>query len=321
VINFLSFWVVTGSNTRVKKEKVARLMRGMLRIFAVLGSGMLLAAAAYANSGNVSQLSGTLSVKKPDGSMRILSQKSEIQSGDTLNTQKDSYAQIKFADGAQITLKPNTSVKIEAFNFVESEPQKDSFLYSLVKGGLRAVSGLVGKRGDAEAYKMETATATIGIRGTDVWGKAEPTRDFVVLLEGKIDIQRGDEPAQRMETPMSLFMAPKGIATLPIAPVDPNDLQRWAQETELQDESGVVTSDGAWTLHLASYRKHSGATQVLQTLHDAGYAAYAEGVTVGGGEWTRLSVGGFASRADAEAVARSLQTQFVFPEPWVTQSR
>lgn len=57
--------------------------------------------------GAVTQLAGTLSVKKPDGSIRILSSKSEIQSGDTLNTQKDSYAQIKFADGAQITLKPN----------------------------------------------------------------------------------------------------------------------------------------------------------------------------------------------------------------------
>jgi len=144
-------------------------MRGMLRFFAVLGSGMLLAAAAaaaYANSGNVSQLSGTLSVKKPDGSVRILAQKSEIQSGDTLNTQKDSYAQIKFADGGQITLKPNTSVKIERFNFVESEPKQDGFLYSLVKGGLRAVTGLVGKRGDPDAYTLATETATIGIRGT-----------------------------------------------------------------------------------------------------------------------------------------------------------
>ena len=144
-------------------------MRGMVRFFAVLGSGMLLGAAvagAYANSGSVSQLSGTLSVKKLDGSVRILSQKSEIRSGDTLNTQKDSYAQIKFADGAQITLKPNSSVKIERFNFVESEPKQDGFLYSLVKGGLRAVTGLVGKRGDPDAYTLATETATIGIRGT-----------------------------------------------------------------------------------------------------------------------------------------------------------
>ena len=43
--------------------------------------------------------------------MRILSQKSQVVGGDTVNTQKDSYAQIKFTDGGVITLKPNSSVK------------------------------------------------------------------------------------------------------------------------------------------------------------------------------------------------------------------
>jgi len=126
----------------------------------------VLSASALATVGSVAQLSGTLSVRKADGSVRILSQKSEIVEGDTLATQRDSYAQIKLDDGGQITLKPNTSVKIDNFNFTEAEPAKDSFLFSLVKGGLRAVTGLVGKRGDREAYKLNTATATIGIRGT-----------------------------------------------------------------------------------------------------------------------------------------------------------
>jgi len=76
---------------------------------------------AMAAAGNVTQLSGTLSVKKADGSVRILSQKSDIAPGDTLNTQKDSFAQIKFGDGGQITLKPNTSVKIENFNFTQDD--------------------------------------------------------------------------------------------------------------------------------------------------------------------------------------------------------
>jgi hypothetical protein len=120
---------------------------------------------ALANSGTVTQLSGTLSVKKADGSVRILSQKSSVDTGDTLNTERDSYAQIKFSDGGQLTLKPNTTVKIESFRFAEERPQDDSFVYGLLKGGLRAVTGLVGKR-SKENYQLETATATIGIRGT-----------------------------------------------------------------------------------------------------------------------------------------------------------
>ena len=123
------------------------------------------AASAFA-AGAISQLSGTLSVRKADGSVRILSQKSEIQDGDTLNTQRDSYAQIKFPDGGQVTMKPNTTIKLERFNYVQDQPQQDSLLFGLVKGGLRAVTGLVGKRGNPDAYKLGTATATIGIRGT-----------------------------------------------------------------------------------------------------------------------------------------------------------
>lgn len=124
-----------------------------------------LSAGAFGSTGQVTQLSGTLSVRKADGSIRILSQRSQVESGDTLNTERDSYAQIKFTDGAQITLKPNTAVKIDNFKFAEDKPQEDSFLYRLVKGGLRAVTGLVGKRSQ-DKYQLETATATVGIRGT-----------------------------------------------------------------------------------------------------------------------------------------------------------
>src|SRR5450756_1280912 len=141
--------------------------RTTLKCFTILSLG-LVSAAVWANTGTVSQLSGTLSVQKADGSVRILSQKSEIRSGDTINTQKDSYAQIKFSDGGMITLKPNTSVKIEQFQFKQEEPEKDSFIFGLVKGGLRAVTGLVGKRGNQDAYSLGTVLSLIHI--------SEPTR-------------------------------------------------------------------------------------------------------------------------------------------------
>ena len=135
-------------------------------IAGILGLGLAAACAiAAADTGTVTQLSGTLSVRKADGSVRILSQRSQIATGDTINTQQDSYAQIKFSDGGQLTLKPNTAVKIENFKFAEEKPAEDSFVYSLLKGGLRAVTGIVGKR-SKDKYELGTATATIGIRGT-----------------------------------------------------------------------------------------------------------------------------------------------------------
>lgn len=161
---------------------------------AVAACGITILSGGVFANGSVAQLSGTLSVKKADGTVRILSQKSQIQPGDTINTQRDSYAQIKFPDGGQITLKPNTAVKLDSFNFSQSEPKNDNMVFGLVKGGMRAVTGLVGKRGDPDAYKMNTATATIGIRGTTFGAddcdttKCEglPSAVYVSVADGEI---------------------------------------------------------------------------------------------------------------------------------------
>lgn len=128
----------------------------------------LISGQACASIGTVAQLSGTISVRKPDGTVRLLSRSSEIAVGDTIDTQRDSYALIRFGDGARITLKPNSSLKILRFNYAESEPQDDAFSYSLLRGGLRVVSGVVGSRGDPDAHQLITSSAVIGVKGSDL---------------------------------------------------------------------------------------------------------------------------------------------------------
>ena len=71
-------------------------------------------AASAAGAGQVQHLSGTLSVQRADGSIRILSQKSDVNPGEVLTTQKDSYAQINFSDGSSMTMRPNTQMKLES---------------------------------------------------------------------------------------------------------------------------------------------------------------------------------------------------------------
>jgi len=122
--------------------------------------------AAHAAAGVVAHISGTLSVQRPDGAILILGEKSEVQQGDLLTTQKDSYAQINFTDGSSATMRPYTQLRIEAYSFVQDKPQSDSSFMRLLKGGLRTVTGLIGKRGNQDAYRIGTATATIGIRGS-----------------------------------------------------------------------------------------------------------------------------------------------------------
>jgi hypothetical protein len=123
-------------------------------------------AAFAAGAGSVAHLSGSLSVQRPDGSVRILSRNSEVNPGDVLTTEQDSYAQVNFTDGSSITLRPNTSVKVEAYRFAKDQPQEDNSFLRLLKGGMRTVTGLIGRRGNQDAYKIGTNQATIGIRGS-----------------------------------------------------------------------------------------------------------------------------------------------------------
>lgn len=127
---------------------------------------LLVAAQAVADTGRVVQLIGTVSVQRVDGAVKALSIDSIVMTGDVVSTQKNSTARIRFEDGSQLSLRPETQLKIESYSFEQAAPAKDSMSYSLLKGGLRAVTGLIGKRGSADAYKAKATEATIGIRGT-----------------------------------------------------------------------------------------------------------------------------------------------------------
>lgn len=141
-------------------------IQGLLKVVASFALTLAAASAFAAGAGVITHLSGTMSVQRPDGSVRILSQKSEVQPGDVLTTQRDSYAQINFTDGSAATMRPNTTMKLEAYSFTQEKPQGDAMFMRLIKGGLRTVTGLIGKRGDQDSYKIGTSTATIGIRGS-----------------------------------------------------------------------------------------------------------------------------------------------------------
>ena len=143
----------------VKKRTVINvlLFSAMVAVTALTWAGQV--------AGTVVHLSGPLLAKKADGSVKILARKSEVEQGDTLVAEKGTYAQIRFIDNSEVTLRPDTTFKIEAFAYDEAKPDADSASFNLVKGGLRSVTGLLGKR-NKEKFSLKTPTATIGIRGT-----------------------------------------------------------------------------------------------------------------------------------------------------------
>lgn len=146
---------------------------------------MFATAIAYAAqiAGTVTHLSGPLLAKKVDGTVKILSAKSTVEQGDTLVTEKETYARIKFIDNSEITLRPNSQFKIEDFSFEEESPENDKATFNLVKGGLRAVTGALGKR-NKEKFGVNTPTATIGIRGTIFIAEYIPPEQNPVAMYG-----------------------------------------------------------------------------------------------------------------------------------------
>lgn len=142
----------------------------MKRLFQLLILSLLLGVTSVQAAeavGKVGDLTGVLATQRPDGTLRILGAESPVFEGDMLITAKDSYAQLVMKDGSKLSMRPNSNLKVEHFHFDENAPQSDNFFMRLLRGGFRTVTGLIGKRGNADAYQVRTQHATIGIRGTD----------------------------------------------------------------------------------------------------------------------------------------------------------
>lgn len=154
-------------------------------------AALLLPLEALAAAAVVTHLSGTVSAQQADGAVRLLSQTSEVDAGDKITTEQNSFARLKFTDGGEITLRPGTTVSIDSYRFTENAPEEDNLFFSMLKGGLRTITGLIGKRGKQDAYRNSTAVATIGIRGTE-YGSLLCRQDCGKLPDGQyIDVKQG----------------------------------------------------------------------------------------------------------------------------------
>lgn len=118
---------------------------------------------SLASSGTVILAKGVVTATGADKSSRVLAKGVSIEEGDLINTAQKSFAVIRMLDNTKLTLKPGTTIAIGKFSL---EDGKEEACINLVKGGLRTVTGLIGKR-KPDSFKVDTPIASIGIRGTD----------------------------------------------------------------------------------------------------------------------------------------------------------
>jgi hypothetical protein len=144
--------------------------------------------------GRIALLHGRAQATGADAAKRPLVAGAAIYEGDLIHTESGSYLVIAFIDKGRVTLKDETDFLVEKMRYDEKDPSKDNAFFRLLKGGLRSMTGLLGKRNPGSVL-WATPVSTIGIRGTgfdllcqgacvagEPSAKAQGSRDYAALL-------------------------------------------------------------------------------------------------------------------------------------------
>lgn len=114
--------------------------------------------------GTVEAVSGEVEVLGTNGERQRVNAGQKIYEGQTIQTAGNGEVHIVSGDSGLIALRPNSNVRIDRFR-AKGEPADES-VFTIFKGAMRSITGWIAKR-NAPAYRINTPTVTIGVRGTD----------------------------------------------------------------------------------------------------------------------------------------------------------
>jgi len=151
-------------------------LRGAVAFALLFGS-----AAAQASAGNVLFALGRVEIQR-GGQAFAAARGAPVEVGDTITTGPTGLAQVRLKDGALLSLRYGSTLKVEEFQLPAAAPAAGAAttpaasapaapgggrsVLRLLRGAFRTVTGLIGKNVN-DSYRVVTPVATIGIRGTD----------------------------------------------------------------------------------------------------------------------------------------------------------
>lgn len=100
------------------------------------------------------------------GETRTLKRDSAVFEKERIWTSERGRLHVRFNDGSMINLKPNSKLQLSRYRYREEQPEEGVAVFQLMRGGLRTISGKIGKA-NPDSYRFQTVLATIGIRGTE----------------------------------------------------------------------------------------------------------------------------------------------------------
>lgn len=221
---------------------------------------------------------------------------------------------LRLSEGSAVKLGENASLRMDALG--QREGGVFTAAFDVARGAFRFTTGLFNRFQNRRAVNVRIATVTAGIRGTDLWGSADAERDLVCLIEGRITVTHPEAEPVQMSEPLSFYVAPKGQAPKPVAAVDPDQLAKWALETELQSQAPTFRQHGRWKVSLGTLGSEDEALALYDRVRAAGYPVRIRPQAArDGGYRYVLLVPQLATRADAEALAVRLRLELGLASP------
>jgi hypothetical protein len=230
-----------------------------------------------------------------------------LHEADVLITGHNARLLLNSADGSDIKLGQEARMALTGLLPQRPDNSVFSMVLNVAKGAFRFTTSALNKLRERNVT-VKVASATVGIRGTDVWGKdgkdakGDDLR-VVCLIEGKISVVDVDKKEFVMDQPLSFYKMPKDAAPLPVAPVPAEQIKKWAAETEIADGQGALRSGGKWKVDLLTLTGQQAAQAAYDELRTAGFDVRI--IPIDTNQY-RLRVSQLPSKAEGEALARQL---------------
>jgi len=212
------------------------------------------------------------------GRTRMLTRGTELRAGDRILTNAG-RAQIRFADGAFVSLQPNTDFAIQNYHYAGRVDGNERSFFALLKGAMRAVTGVIGHANKSN-FALRTPTTTIGIRGTG--GLIEVLPDGTTRLIGSSGIWTVANQVAMVEVPAGRAVEvhpgvkapPQYITQAPVLPPAPMDSATTRQTTAMNLATGYVAGDIVQPNGSSAYTLASGTNYDMSSVYVTGTTLY-----------------------------------------------
>lgn len=114
-----------------------------------------------------------------------LSRGNSLRVGDSIQTSANGHIHLRFVDGALVSLRPASLLRIQEYRFDKQNPTASVVKFQLDQGVVRAISGQAADLAK-DRFRLNTPLAAIGVKGTDFVVEVAPNRINAIVNQGAI---------------------------------------------------------------------------------------------------------------------------------------